>query len=639
MAINMAGRVEMNAARKRTGTTPLTSAQVTGGPGGDIVKTSATPQQWVNGATPKKTQTAQPFAPAPSTIPYSPPGYGEQFWSSTGDQWRQPGAANQYWEGQKGWFTGPTPQETTQDFYANVLNTHNSTPLENLYKQYTADGTFSNPGQSEKWYAENGSAMNAPGEGESAISRLLPRFDQTGDMENYFSQNKGYFQAPGQMEDFAAKNSGQLLGPSALLQHEGGISSDINSARNMDRFFNATGGDLARQGYTESLANYGGPSSSYSENMMNDGSAMGGLDQLYNRLYDTGAQKLDRASAARGGYNSGATLRIQEELGKDLSAQHVKDYMSAAGQADSSMMNRLGYGLNLATSGDSAMRDRLNLGFQGAQGVDQGALARAAASSGLYKDIGSERRSDLGLAGEFADKAQASGLARILGGGSLANLSQTALLNRLKGGVDAGNILDTLGQNRFKLGSDASHTAQGDAITRYKMALDAANATQTQIRSRITDSSNITEKSYRDALDRIMAGGDLARGAGQEDIQRRTGGQNAANSAQSDQQNRESSVFDNLLRQAQAQGGAYSGGMDQIRREQLQSKMAEIDGLLKSGQISAEHAQQLTQYYMQMLQMPLAAGSAIAGAPPRTSAIDTSFGSGSSGDWNGSAVY
>src|SRR3954465_2705574 len=110
--INQAGRVLDNAARKQNGITPLPYSQVSAN-GRDGTVPLQTPYKQPA----PKTATAQAGATSTPWTPYSAPGYGENYWNQTGSQWQQPGDSSQYWNGQKGFFAGPTQQETTiQDY-------------------------------------------------------------------------------------------------------------------------------------------------------------------------------------------------------------------------------------------------------------------------------------------------------------------------------------------------------------------------------------------------------------------------------------------------------------------------------------------------------------------------------------------
>ncbi len=396
----------------------------------------------------------------------------------------------------------------------------------------------------------------------------------------------------------------KLYNNNNLADHAGGIAGDINSAKNTAGFFGATAGQLAAPGYAEHLADQYGPNKrTYNEDFLLGGGATTGLDQLYSRLYDTGARKLDNAAAARGGFNTGAALRAQQELGADMNAQHVKDYMTASNQADASKNAYQRYGLDLTTAADNGLRGRISTGLTGANMVDNTALGRAKAGQDLYSGVSDELRNNLTTAGNWADSSQKDWLARLLGGAGAANDSNTQMLNRLAGKTTAANDESTQFLNRLNGGSDASKRAQDAADQRINTGIRSAKDTSDTWMNRIKGAAGLSVDEQNLILQRLMSGGNLAAGADNSDLQRLIGGQNAANSAQNDQQNRESTTFNNVNMLGNEQSGATERGQDKARDEQRMAVMDEINGLIAKGGINSQ--QIMAKYGAQMAALGL----------------------------------
>ncbi len=584
--------------------------------------------------------TAQPQAqPKPEWIPHSDPGYGEDWWQSHKQQWDQPGAASNYWNGVQGWFTNPTQQEQTIQGYGTQMG---NTPgaLENLYNQYNANGEFTTPGASEQWWARNGNQYNAPSEGERALSGVLPEYRQSTDMENWNAQHGGEFNQAGDMERFYGQNVDKLYNNNNLAQHQGGIANDINSAQNTGRFFGATAGDLLTPSYTENLADQYQRGPSYNEQFLLGGGATQGLDQLYNRLQGQEARRLDTRAAAGGSFNSGAALRAQEESGADLSAQHVRDYMAASQAADTSRQADDTYGLNLMQGADTGLRGRIDLGLRGAGQADTQALARARAGQDLYTGVSDELRNNLTTAGNWAQNSQADWLGRMTEGANAANESSTQRINRLQGETTAGNDLSTQFLNRLTQGSEAADRTQTAWKNRIDLGVNAADREQMAWQNRLKDAAGLQHDSQADILARLLGGGTLSNQAGGEDIQRYLGGQNSAIAAQNAKQGREAGVLDNLMKVGGAQAGVTERISDAARNGNAQAAMEEINGLLKSGQISAEEAQAKYGAQMQALGLVIQGGKVVAGAMtggaasaiPSPSYLSRGSGTGGEGD-------
>lgn len=616
MARSVAQQAEDNRRRRATGQRPVPISYDSGPPNPSERPTSgygmpATQPPVGSGSAAPASGTGQ--APTPWT-PTDKPGYGETYWEKYGNQWQQPGASTNYWQGVQGHFAGPTTYENNVGGYASQLG-NNRGALENLYDQYNGAGEFTNPGAGEQWWAQNGAQYNTPSSGEQSLGNVVKQLGATGDMENWYAQNGDQFNNTGDMERFYTANVGKLYGNNNLAQHAGGIASDINSARNTGSFFGATVSDLARPGYAESLADRYDPNQrTYNEDFLLGGGATEGLNSLYNRLFDQSSQRISKEGAARGGFNSGASLRAIEESDADLRAQHVRDYMSASNAADQSRFARDNYGLNLMTGADAGLRGRIGLGLEGANMVDTTALARAGASRDLYTGVSDELRNNLTTAGNWAQNSQADWLARLLGGANTANMSQTNFLDRMGKTTTAANNEATQFLNRLNSGSEGASRAQSDWKSRIDTGLGAANDAQSAWRSRLMDAAGLDKDAQAMMWDRLMNGGTLANMADNSEFQRLTGGFTAANAAEASKQNRQGNTFDNLYRSGAGQAGAYGNQQNIARDEQRQATMDEINGLIAQGGITSQEIMAKYGARMQALGLIIQGGKVVMGA-------------------------
>lgn len=554
----------------------------------------------------------QPPPPPGPWTPYSAPGSGEQWWAAHKSQFDQPGQAANYWNGVQGWFTNPTEQEQRNQGYSNTLG---NTPgaLENLYGQYYGSGAFTNPGSGEQWWAQNGGQYGQASEGERALSGVVGQYGQSGAMEDWYRQHGGDFSQAGDMEQFYRQNNDRLQGNTPLGANADRIDSTYNQAQNTGRFFNATAGDLLAPSYTESFANNYQRMPGYNEQFLLGGGATEGLDSLYARLGSQEARRLDKRAAAGGAFNSGAALRAQEESGADLAAQHVRDYMQASQAADVSRLADQSFGLNLMQGADTGLRGRISLGLSGANMSDSNALARAAGLQSLYTGVGDETRQNIGLGANMAQSSQADWLARELGGEGAAQGANNAWLARLAGQTGAASDLANQWLSRMNSGGAAASRAQGDEQSRIQLGLGAAGNAQNAWMDRYKTAFGMNNDIQSQILARIMGGGTLATGASNEDYRRLTGGLDAAFAAQNAKQNRENGVFQNLNTLGQEQAGTYGGQQGQARDEQTRLFMDQINGMLKSGQITAEEAQAKYGAQMQALGLVIQGGQIVAG--------------------------
>jgi hypothetical protein len=246
--------------------------------------------------------------------------------------------------------------------------------------------------------------------------------------------------------------------------------------------------------------------------------------------------------------------------------------------------------------------------------ADTQALGRARAGQDLYTGIGDELRGNVELGGRLASESQNDWLARTKAGADTANQANTAWLNRLAGETSAAGDWARQELDRLNSGGIAASRAQGDENQRVQTGLGAARDAQQAWMDRYKTAAGLEGDSQKLAFDRLMNGGNLAGQASNEDFTRYSGGQAAATGAQNSKQNRESQVLDNLLKVGGAQAGTTERQTAAARQEQAQFAMDQINGMLQSGQITAEELQAKYGAQMQALGLVIQGGKVVMGA-------------------------
>lgn len=490
-------------------------------------------------------KTAAPAA-APTTTDSSggpplqplPAGPAEQWFGKHGDEFTTPGPAQGYWGGVQGFFNSPDPSVATGRNVSDIMyNTPSAT--ETYGDMYLKSGDFFNPGASE----------------------------------SFFDNTKGFYTTPGAMESLYGDIKGQVLGPgtNVLTDRSGRVQDSIDKANTLENFFLKTLGNVGDKGYTEKMAGQYRPEASYSEQFLTGGGATGGLDKVYSRLQELQDRSIDERAAAGGAYNSGAALRARQESMRDLDTQHVRDIQTASTAADVAKIARLAEGRNLMEGADTSMRGRTALGYQGARGVDDVALARSDAMQKLYTGMSGEQRDKFKLAGDLADMSQDDALARILGG------------------------------------QGSSHTAQGDAIARITAGMDTAGKFTEARRQRLLDTVDLSAGASKREMDRITGAAPLVTAASTEKQLGLTGGVNAANIAEGARRNRMNDPINQSIDLANAKAGTYTTGTTAASNEQTQLFIEQINDLLKKGSTDATAQAQIGNLVLELGKMGMSA--------------------------------
>jgi hypothetical protein len=241
--------------------------------------------------------------------------------------------------------------------------------------------------------------LSGPGAGEKAYADYGSRFFDPGQAQGFYEQNKGAYSTPGQGEN---------------------VSKQV-----ADDFQRGSQGESAGQDYWQGVnGKYGagGPGYStdaYSQFDQNVG-ADAGLDAYYDAAFAKTSRQLDRASAARGQFNSSEAMRGQRDASVALNAeqanreadfrlrsQQLRQQGASAASADElgwtqgmgqlafgAADERLRYGESAAGMASNAQQlgmDRLASGYNAAMGIDQYNVGSAATGMGMAFDAQAAR--------------------------------------------------------------------------------------------------------------------------------------------------------------------------------------------------------------------------------------------------------
>ncbi len=468
-------------------------------------------QHWENPAgvipatTPAPARGRQLAAPPGSSL--TSPGEGEEYWQTVKGKFGEGTRAGEYWEGQKGFFNSPH--------------------------------------QAEGAYADLANQWAQPGRGETNAYRSMDELMKAGPGEEWWTQNQQQFQAPSDAESYYGTMRSRLVdAPTATQAQEGRLLNEWGAIRNAEEWYGKAKGDLAARGYTERMADGYVPEASFSEQYLTGGGADAGLDAMFSRLRETEGRKLDTRAAAAGGFNTGAALRANQELGADLIGQQVAKRIALTNQADTQKMARFGEGRALMTGADVAKNNRWATGGTLSRNADLSAGERASGLQGVYGQIAGEQLSNRTLAGSLANNSSQARNTRLSTAGNLALGTQGQRTSRLTSAGAMG------------ISADQQGLARGEA--RGRAASAGLDATIKRITSGVT-AAGIIDKGE---LDKIMTGGTLA------------------GNAQGLKENRITGGLDRTLAVGNSMAGKYSAQQEGAIREYLEAESAKLKGQL-----------------------------------------------------------
>lgn len=294
------------------------------------------------------------------------------------------------------------PQNPLSPGYAPPIQTA-GTPYQGP-NQWSLQGGFdiSGPGAAEDAYGRYGQQLATPGYAEQFAQQASLPQARAGTATAAYTQQYNPMAGPSRVDTYAQGN--QPLGGQGAAER---YASDQGA-------YQRAGDATASGQYWQSLQGQ--------QNVPKD------MGAYYDRAREKGSAQIDRATAARGQFNSSAALDQQREFSADMGAAQAKaeaDYAlqsadlnnrirsGAAGQADNAAAQRFGAGLNAAQASDNTGLSRFNAGLNAAQAGDQLGIGRYTA----------------GLAG--AGQTDSQGIGALTAGLNVASTADNSLQGRL----------------------------------------------------------------------------------------------------------------------------------------------------------------------------------------------------------------
>lgn len=505
---------------------PTAKTSVPAGPVSPLYADPAAPAGQTNGFTPTTDPNLNPEGSRAG------PGYGEQFWQNNQDQWYQPTSSEQYWNGVSGTFAaGPTASTGVSGAYDEYFRPASQT---SLAEQGAAQGPR---GTTYGVQGMQALAGEAPSRAEQAVDAGGTQFS------NYGAQN-----ATGAQAGFKNLTGGAAAGAMNHLSAETGLERNsrtegnepVNSQGAFDRFFDP----LSQMSDSEKLSQ--DPS----------------LKAYYDRAQETGQEAIDRATAARGLFGSGAALDESRELTKDLGADRAGKEaaykLQVAGQSDAERRARMGLAGTLGSSADSANVNASanRRGWQ--QAADQSMLARDQASR------------------SWAGQGDTMALAKSADTRDWSSLLDNTQLAQSKDKLAWTNAADADRARRDQLRFGYSTTSDANSLA--SSADDRAWATAGDT-SRIANSAD--QRNWADLLDTgnradqrlnldFMTGGaNIAGGVDATKLAQLESAARGAATADTSQRTRLQDQFDNMFKLAGAGAGATSASGERSTEDWL----------------------------------------------------------------------
>lgn len=373
--------------------------------------------------------------------------------------------------------------------------------------------------------------------------------------EEWWNNHGQEYDKPSWMEDYAKQVDLAALarGQNPYSANVDKMMSEWDMIHNAEDWFRDSKGQLIQKGYTEKMADQYKPELSYSEQfLLGDGTQ--GLDKYFDDLHAKKARLLDDRVAAGGSYNSGAAVRANEELSRDIIDQQVLKRMELSNQADVQKMARLGEGRTLMQGADTALNNRLTTGGNLARNADISAGERASGKQSVYKGDAEARLAAIAQGGKVAGDAQDAWMRRINSGSAASVAAQTARTNRYAGAAAAGTA------------------AAGVRTMRNNVRAGIADGVDTATQRRAAGGAGIAGAADTGDLAWLNAGGDMANQLQKAFEGRLRGGLQDA------------TAFATTL------AGIFGQQKGAAIAEQMSAGMDEIQGLLQKGAITEEEA-------------------------------------------------
>lgn len=208
---------------------------------------------------------------------------------------------------------------------------------------------------------------------------------------------------------------------------------------------------------------------SFAQRELSDGSEG---QRVFDRMADQTQKRIQRASAARGGFVSGASMRQEGEALADLSGQRYAQLADLANKGQSANLARIAQGFGMEKDIDAQGLEKLGMGLQARKfGIDA-ATSADSTRVGAASATDQTRTGRQGMLDRLAGETSAAEAARAKALDDLANGITSADHNRDVLGADVAGKRDTIGQNERRdidtlagKAGDSALTREGHVIT------------------------------------------------------------------------------------------------------------------------------------------------------------------------------
>jgi hypothetical protein len=482
-------------------------------------------------------------------------------------------------------------------------------------------GGLSGPGQGDQyWQAQQGQYMT-PMAGEQFARQATQAFAPQGQANAFNNQAQGsfnqltQFQGAGNAQSQYGASSGELGGGTQaeanLAQLAGGYSQYGGGNNALGQYQqNAQSGPLAAQSFYDQVGGSYGDLGQYQGGNLSAGQyaqtqqAFGDLpiadfDPYYDRAIQKATQTYNQGAAGRGVYGSSEALSGVGNLTADLNAQRARDSFSAEMQRAQEQRARqqllgeqanMGDNVSLAAfqsnlnglntfgqlannAGNQTLNQQTMLGNQ-ARAADQTGLdafglntQAATAYANINNQMGQLQLDRNRLLGDQAMNADTS--------------AQNAQNSNIAGMTALGNIAqaaDTADANRYTATTNAMNNADVNALNRMNSGVTNALAVDANTRANFDSQNQAAYNAANLEQNRVTQGANIAQMGSNNDLNRVSTFNTAANAAESSRQGR-LGAGDALMSNSQSQIQNILGGAQQAAAS---GNQAEWDNYVRS---------------------------------------------------------
>lgn len=311
------------------------------------------------------------------------------------------------------------------------------------------------------------------------------------------------------------QNKGQLSGPGALENKFATMGDAFDAPSTYENWYAEHGNEPNSKGYTENLYESG----------------LGQLDPYYDLSEKRALEAAQRASAARGGFNSGLAAQQESDITSSIRGQQAKQWVDLAPVADAAALARRGQGSDFARSASDVYANRINSGFDIANKTQEANRSRIDTLSGVagrgdaadtarentrVTAAGNADDASIGAFGAEWQARNAAGANRVTAAGNVDDASIGAFdaewraRNAAEGNkVSAAGNADTAAVNAYGAEWSARNNANQNVVTA------AGNADSNALRQYEAEQQALYNQG-RLSLDQFNANIDLARSQSQE---------------------------------------------------------------------------------------------------------------------------